>query len=118
MAWQQCPVCHGSRAILKNGYATECRYCRGLGKVYESTSKSVTGGLFFQAALQVLASLAAGYLAAEYEKQWDPTDKLILGALVAAAVYWCLTLKVFRELLLWGMALVAIYHVYEGWIHR
>ena len=118
MARQQCPVCQGSRAILKNGYATECRYCRGLGKVYKSTSKSVTGGLFFQITLPILASLAAGYLATEYEKQWDPTHKLILGALVAGAVYWCLSLKVFREMLLWGMALVASYHLYEAWIHR
>ncbi|MCY1517566.1 hypothetical protein D9M68_522520 [compost metagenome] len=118
MAWQECPVCHGNRAIRKNGSAAECRYCRGLGRVYKSASKSGEGGLFLQTALQVLASLATGYFAATYDKQWDPTHKLILGALAAGAVYWFLTLKVVRELTLWGLALLTLYHTYQAWILR
>ena len=67
--------------------------------------------------LQVLASLAAGYLSATYLKQPEPTHNLILGAMVAAAIYWALTLKVARQLILWGMALAISYHLYQAWLH-
>ncbi|MFZ6049112.1 hypothetical protein ACFW0H_23700 [Pseudomonas sp. CR3202] len=86
--------------------------------MYESASKSGAHGLLLQTVLQILASLAAGYLAVDYDKQWDPTHNLILGALVAGAVYWFLSLKVVRELILWGVALVTLYHAYQAWIHR
>jgi hypothetical protein len=116
MAWQQCPVCRGSRTILKNGHAVECRYCRGLGRVYDCPPKPAAGGFPFLTVLQVLASLAAGYLAATYDKQWEPTHNLILGAMVTIAVYWVLTLKMIRELVLWGMALVILYQLYQAWL--
>lgn len=57
--------------------------------------------------------MAAGYLASTYDKQWEPTHNLILGAMVAVAVYWVLTLKVIRELVLWGMALAILYQLYQ-----
>lgn len=69
-------------------------------------------------ALQVLASLAAGYLSATYFKHPDATYNLILGAMAAATVYWALTLKVARQLILWGMTLVVFYHLYEAWLHH
>ncbi|MDH4610390.1 hypothetical protein E8F12_17735 [Pseudomonas sp. BN102] len=68
-------------------------------------------------ALQVVASLAAGYLSATYFKQPDATHNLILGAMVAAAIYWALTLKVARQLILWGMTLAVFYHLYQAWLH-
>lgn len=118
MAWQQCPVCHGSRYILKDGHSVECRYCRGLGRVYDSPPKPFSAGLLFTMLLQISAALAAGYFAATYNKQWDQTHGLILGAMVAVAVYWALMLKAARELALLGLALLILYQLYQAWLHH
>lgn len=116
MAWQQCPVCHGSRTIQKDGRTVECRYCRGLGRVYDAPPKPFSGGLLFMTLLQVTASLGAGYLAATYTRHWEQMHSLILGVMVAIAVYWVLTLKVFRELILLGLALAILYQLYQAWL--
>ncbi|MFC5698887.1 hypothetical protein ACFPU0_25525 [Pseudomonas sp. GCM10022186] len=119
MAWQQCSVCHGSSINLKNGQKVECRHCQGLGRVYVNTSKPVESGFFpFLTTLQVLVALAAGYLATNIDKQWVLTHKLILDVLVAGAVYWALTLKTIRALMLWGIAAVILYQAYQVWMLR
>ncbi|MBD2838625.1 hypothetical protein ID144_16395 [Pseudomonas sp. JM0905a] len=66
--------------------------------------------------LQVTASLGVGYLAATYTRHWEQTHSLILGVMVAVAVYWVLTLKVFRELILLGLALAILYQLYQAWL--
>ncbi len=118
MAWQQCPVCHGSRTIHKDGRSVECRYCRGLGRVYDAPPKPFSSGLLFMTLLQVTASLGAGYLATTYTKHWEQTHSVILGAMVAIAVYWVLTLKMFRDLLLLGLALAILYQLYQVWLQH
>ncbi|AOE87525.1 hypothetical protein THL1_4977 [Pseudomonas sp. TCU-HL1] len=96
----------------------ECRYCRGLGKVYDCPPKPFAGGLLLATLLHISAALAAGYFAATYNKHWEPTHNLILGAMVAVAVYWVLMLKGVRELVLWGMALAILYHLYQAWLQH
>ncbi|MCY1266817.1 hypothetical protein D9M68_748450 [compost metagenome] len=66
--------------------------------------------------LQVTASLGAGYLAVTYSRHWEQTLSLTLGAMVAIAVYWVLTLKAFRERLLPGLALAILYQLYQAWL--
>ncbi len=87
--------------------------------MYVNPSKPVGSGLFpFLTILQVLVALAAGYLATNIDQQWAMTHKLILGALVAGAVYWALTLKAIRVLVLWGIAAAILYQAYQVWILR
>ncbi|MFZ6044706.1 hypothetical protein ACFW0H_01050 [Pseudomonas sp. CR3202] len=118
MAWQQCSACHGNSTILKGGHTIECRHCRGQGRVYVNPSKPVGVGFPLLTVLQVFAALAAGYLATNFDKQWAPTHNLILGALVAGAVYWAFTLKVIRVLMLWAIAGVILFQAYQVWILR
>lgn len=115
MAWQQCPVCHGNRYIIKDGHPVECRYCRGLGKVYDSPRTPFFSSFLFATLLQVSAALAAGYLAATYNKHWDPTHSLMLGVMAAIAVYWLMTLKAIREVALLGLVLLILYQLYQAW---
>lgn len=68
--------------------------------------------------LQVAASLGAGYLATTYSKHWEQTHSLILGAMVAIAVYWVMTLKMFRDLILLGLALAILYQLYQVWLQH
>lgn len=85
--------------------------------MHDDRQKPGADRFLFVAVLQVLVSLAAGYLSATYFKQPEPTHNLILGAMVAAAVYWAMTLKVARQLILWGMALAIAYHLHQAWLH-
>lgn len=118
MAWRQCPMCHGNRSIIKDGHLIECRYCRGLGKVYDSPPTPFAASPLFATLLQVSAAIVAGYIAATYNKHWEPTHNLILGAMVAVATYWLLTLKAIRELGLLGLVLLILYQIYQAWLQH